>query len=69
MTSSPRLARGSASIHWCGNAAWPLGPHGYCTGDFYRFGDVELLAKAGPAAEQIHFGPWRGVGAPAQAPR
>jgi hypothetical protein len=39
--------------------------HGCHAGDFYLFGDVEQMEKVRPLAQQIHFGPWRGVGGPA----
>ena len=40
------------------------GDHGCRAGDFYLFGDVQLLARVRQAAEQVHFGPYRGVGRP-----
>ena len=39
----------------------PDGDHGCHAGDFYLFGDVELLTKVRPAAEAVHFGPYRGT--------
>jgi hypothetical protein len=44
------------------------GDHGCHAGDFVLFGDVELMEKVKPVAQQVHFGPWRGVGGPAQPP-
>ena len=35
------------------------GPHALRVGDFRLFGDVELLQKVRPAAETVHFGPYR----------
>lgn len=55
----------------CVGGAPPLardGDHACHAGDFYQFGDVELLARVRPVTEGIHFGHWRGVGGPAQAP-
>ena len=37
------------------------GPHALRAGDFRLFGDVDLLWKVRPAAEPVHFGPYRGT--------
>ena len=42
-------------------AARGLGPHECLAGDFYLFGDVQLLERVRPAAEAVHFGPHRGT--------
>ena len=44
------------------------GPHSRYAGDFYLFGDVELMEKVRPVAEGFHYGPWRGVGGPVSPP-
>jgi hypothetical protein len=41
-----------------------IGPHACHAGDFWLFGDAELLGKLKPVADQAHFGPYRGVGGP-----
>ena len=38
----------------------PEGPHYVRRGDFLLFGDLELIERVRPAAEQIRFGPYRG---------
>lgn len=44
------------------------GAHSCRAGDFYLFGDLELMERVRPAAERLHFGPWRGAGEPAAPP-
>jgi hypothetical protein len=44
--------------------AYGVGPHACGAGDCWLFGDVELLDKVRPVAEQVHFGPYRGIGGP-----
>ena len=36
------------------------GPHACRAGDFWLFGDVQLMERVRPAAERLHFGPYRG---------
>ena len=38
-----------------------VGPHACRAGDFWLFGDVELLARVRPAAEKIHIVAYRGT--------
>ena len=44
------------------------GDHGCRAGDFYLFGDAELMAKVKPVAGHVNFVPYRGVGGPALPP-
>ena len=45
-------------------ASWGNGPHAWRAGDVRLFGDLELMERVKPAAEKIHFGPYRGTGQP-----
>ena len=44
------------------------GPDASRAGDIWLFGDVELMERVKPAAEKIHFGPYRGMGGPETPP-